>query len=295
MNFLEQSKKGKGSDGTYLLSFAAVFLATILAAVVAEVFALKILGHSLAGKVPEGKSEVLTFAFKLFPYVISLSVLILCVKYLNKRPILSIFTSRERFDWKRFFVSFSIWGGLMMVFLIVALNMGAPIEYQFNAGKFFPLMLVSLVLIPIQTTAEDALFRGYLFQGLGRTLKSGIIAILMLGGIFGYLHAGNPEVELLGQGVLIYYIATGVFMGILSHLDDGLELGMGFHAINNLFGVLILSTDWQVFQTNSLFIDHTPPAFGWDMIISLVIVQPLLIFTFFKIYKWKNVKEKFLN
>lgn len=295
MNFLEQSEKGKGGDGTYLLSFAAVFVATILGAFVAEFFAIKGFGHSLAGKLPEGKNEVIAFALKLLPYIFSLSVLLLCVKYFNKRPILSIFTSRERFDWRRFFVSFSIWGGILTLFLIIGIAMGAPIEYQFNASKFFPLLLVALVLIPIQTTSEDALFRGYLFQGLGRTVKSGVMAILILGAIFGYLHSGNPEVELLGKGVLIFYIASGVFMGLLSHLDDGLELGMGYHAVNNLFGVLILSTDWQVFQTNTIFVDHSAPVFGWDMIISLVVIQPLLIFIFYKIYKWRNVKDKFLN
>lgn len=186
-------------------------------------------------------------------------------------------------------------GGLLTLFLIIGLATGVPIEFRFNAGTFFPLLLVSIIFIPIQTTAEDALFRGYLFQGVGATFKSGIVAILILGGVFGYLHSGNPEVEMLGKGVLVYYISSGVFLGLLAHLDDGLELGMGYHAVNNLFGALILTNDWQAFQTNALFTDHSPPAFGWDMIISLILIQPLLLFVFYKIYKWKNVKSKFLK
>jgi len=295
MNFLEQSEKGKSGDGTYLVTFAAVFLTTIVAGSFSQIIAQKFFGFSLIGQLPEGKSEIASFALQLMPVVAALGVLMLCVKFINKRPIITIFTARDRFDWKRFFVAFSIWGFLLTVFLIIGIAMGSPIEYRFSATKFFPLLLVSLLLIPIQTTAEDALFRGYLFQGLGKTLKSGFMAVLVLGGIFGWLHSGNPEVEMLGKGVLVYYISSGIFLGLLSHFDDGLELGMGYHAVNNLFGALILTNDWQAFQTNALFIDRSPPAFGWDMIISLILIQPVLLFIFYKIYRWKNVKEKFLK
>lgn len=36
-------------------------------------------------------------------------------------------------------------------------------------------------------------------------------------------------------------------------MDDGLELSMGYHAINNIFAALILTNEWQAFQTDALF------------------------------------------
>ncbi|NRA10973.1 MAG: CPBP family intramembrane metalloprotease [Crocinitomicaceae bacterium] len=294
MNFLEQSEKDKRGGGMYLLTLILVFLTFVygmsMSAYVAEIH----LGFSLVDKIPEDQ-EAIAFGLQLLPFVLGFAVLLLCIKFLNKRPIRTAFTSRERFDWRRFFAMFTVWGGILTIFLCIGFAMHDPIEFQFNAGKFFPLLFFALILIPIQTTTEDLMFRGYLFQGLATFTKSGMMSLLILGAIFGYLHMGNPEVELLGNGIVIYYISSGVFMGILSYLDDGIELGMGYHVANNLFGVLILSTDWQVFKTNSLFLDHTPPSFGWDLIISLIVLQPAIIFLFYKIYKWKGVKEKLLK
>ena len=81
MNFLEQSKKGKGGDGTYLLSFAAVFFTTLIAGVFSEVIAVKFFGFSLAGQLPEGKSETVAFVLQLFPFVAALGILLLCVNF----------------------------------------------------------------------------------------------------------------------------------------------------------------------------------------------------------------------
>lgn len=280
--------------GMYLLTLILVFLTFAVGMFASAYIAEMYLGYSLVEKIPEGQ-EAIAFSLQLLPFVFGFATLLLSIKFLNKRPILTAFTIRERFDWKRFFTMFAVWGGILTVFLCIGFAMNDPIEFKFNASKFFPLLFIALILIPIQTTTEDLMFRGYLFQGLATLTKNGMITILILGGVFGYLHMGNPEVLLLGKGIVVYYISTGVFMGVLTHLDDGLELGMGYHAANNLFGVLILSTDWQVFQTNSLFIDHSPPSFGWDLILSLIVLQPLIIFLFYKIYKWKGVKEKLMQ
>jgi hypothetical protein len=78
-------------------------------------------------------------------------------------------------------------------------------------------------------------------------------------------------------------------------MDDGLELSMGYHAINNIFASLILTNEWQAFQTDALFMDHAKPTFGWDALLTIILIQPLLLFVFAKIYKWKNWKGKFLG
>lgn len=295
MNFLAQSKKNQEPSGIYLVTLSLVIIATLLMGFATQLFALKIFGIELGVGNVEGINKNLILAVQLLPFVGSFIAILLCVKYLHKQPILSVFTARERFDWKRFFISFSIWGSILTVFLFIGIAVGMPIESQFNLSSFFQLLLVSLLLIPLQTTAEDLLFRGVLFQGLGSRLNSGLMAILILGGLFGWLHSGNPEVNELGKGILIFYITSGIFLGLLTHLDDGLELGMGYHVANNLFGALILTNNWQAFQTDALFVDYSPPAFGWDLMLTMCLLHPLLLFIFYKIYKWKNVKDKFLS
>jgi len=118
------------------------------------------------------------------------------------------------------------------------------------------------------------------------------VSILITGVLFGLLHGANPEVAKIGYELLIYYIASGVFLGVVTHMDDGLELGMGYHAANNLFAALIVTNDWQAFHTDAIFIDHSPPEFGWDALLTLAVIQPILLLIFARIYKWKNWRKK---
>jgi hypothetical protein len=101
------------------------------------------------------------------------------------------------------------------------------------------------------------------------------------------LHFANPEVDKLGDIILITYLTTGFFLGAISLMDEGLELALGFHAGNNLFLSLFLTSDWTVFQTDSLFLDVSEPN------VLMYIIGPLVIYTilflvYAKKYKWKN-------
>ena len=73
------------------------------------------------------------------------------------------------------------------------------------------------------------------------------------------MHFWNPEVEKLGSIIIIAYITMGLFFGSITLLDEGLELAIGFHIGNNLLLALLLTSDWTVFQTYSLFIDKSTP------------------------------------
>jgi membrane protease YdiL (CAAX protease family) len=67
------------------------------------------------------------------------------------------------------------------------------------------------------------------------------------------MHIFNPEVSKIGYIILVYYIGTGLLLGIVTLMDEGMELALGFHAANNLVGALLISSDWSAFQTNSIF------------------------------------------
>lgn len=235
------------------------------------------------------------FISLLFPFLIGVLALFVGVKFIHKRPFLSILTIREKFDYNRFFFSFTIWGIVSIVCLFILIMFGAKIEWNFNPRTFFVLLIISLTFLPIQTFFEEAFFRGYLFQGSHFIFKKGIFVVLFTGILFGMLHGANPEVEKLGKFLLIYYVMSGVFLGLIALMDDGLELSLGYHAVNNIFAALILTNDWQAFHTDAVFIDKTPPTFGIENVLTLLVFQPLLILLFAKKYKWKNWKEKLLK
>jgi hypothetical protein len=148
--------------------------------------------------------------------------------------------------------------------------------------------------VPLQTSFEEYLFRGYLMQGIGVLCKNKWVPLVITSVLFGLLHIANPEIDKLGYILLVHYIGTGFFLGIITLMDEGLELALGFHAANNLFTALLVTADWTAFQTNSVLIDISDPADieSSEIFFSVLIVYPILIFIFAKVYKWTNWKDK---
>ena len=142
-------------------------------------------------------------------------------------------------------------------------------------------------MVPLQTSAEELFFRGYLMQGLGRIFPMRLLPFVITSTLFGLLHFANPEVDKLGDIILITYLSTGFFLGAITLIDEGLELALGFHAGNNLFLSLFLTSDWTVFQTDSLFINMSEPNVA-AYIIGPLIMYSVLFLVYAKKYKWKN-------
>ena len=182
-----------------------------------------------------------------------------------------------------------LWGTVSA--LIVIFNyMLSPDDYiwNFKPLPFLILFLMSIVMIPIQTSVEELLFRGYLMQGFGVLFKNRWVPLLITSILFGLLHLWNPEIDKLGIHLIWYYIGTGLFLGVITLMDEGIELALGFHAANNLVTVLLVTASWTAFQTESLLIDNAEPSLGKELIITLAITYPLLAVVFAKKYRWKN-------
>ena len=240
-----------------------------------------------------GKNLFLTL--QLVPFILLLITLVFCVTKIHKQPAITLFTSRNSFDWKRYFYSLTLYGSILSATTFISVMLGAPIKWNMNPTTIILLTSISLLIIPLQSAFEDVLFRGYILQGLSIKIKRPLISIMISGILFGLMHSGNPEVTLLGKSLLIYYILTGVFLGIVSVMDDGLELGMGFHTANNIFGTLIITNNWQVFQTDALWIDTSPARIGWDLWVSLFLIYPIMLFIFSKKYAWAPFKNYLLK
>jgi hypothetical protein len=52
-----------------------------------------------------------------------------------------------------------------------------------------------------------------------------------------------------------------------------------------------VSNDWQVFQTDALFLDYSAPEFSLNMLLVSIAFLVALIFVFKRIYGWKSLKE----
>lgn len=229
----------------------------------------------------------------LAPLVAGFFVVLGWTVLVHQQSITSLTTSRKKIDWKRIFFAFGLWSVITIVLTGIDIY-SSPEDYvlNFDLMKFIPLAIIAILLIPLQTSFEEYLFRGHMMQGLGLAVKNRWLPLIITSTLFGLMHIANPEVEKLGYSLLIYYIGTGFFLGILTLMDEGLELALGFHAANNLITALLVTADWTAFQTNSIYKDISEPNLGWDALIPVFVVFPILLLIFSKKYGWKNWKDR---
>ena len=220
----------------------------------------------------------------------------LVVKKLHDLPIMSVLSSRKKIDLERVLYSFMIWGTVVSAFVFLEYSLN-PENYVFNfkVKEFLILAVVAILFIPIQTSVEEIVFRGYLMQGFGHWLNSRFMALFLTSTVFGSLHLANPEITALGYEFVILYITVGFVLGIMTLMDDGLELALGFHAANNLIAALLVTADWTVFQTESILIDISEPSLGITDWVTPFIVFPILLALFARKYSWTNWKEKLFS
>lgn len=238
----------------------------------------------------------LSLTVNLIPFVFLLGLLFLLVRFIHERSILSLSTSRKSFDFKRF--GFSL--GLIVFITLLTFGISyyydnSMIQWNFNPVKFTILLIISLLLFPFQIGLEEYLFRGYLMQQIGIMARNRWTPLIITSVVFGIMHSANPEVAEMGYGVMVFYIGTGFLLGVMTLMDEGMELALGFHLGNNLMAALLITSDFSALQTDAVFkyTSETNPSNALiEMILSMAIMYPLILFLFAKKYKWQDWKDK---
>ncbi|CAM1356913.1 MULTISPECIES: CPBP family intramembrane glutamic endopeptidase [Tenacibaculum] len=304
MNFIQQAYKGENKWYLYILVIFIVFFGWQFLGVMP--LALTAILHSadVAEFTQAANDNFMTldinknlFLFMMIVmFALGLLFLFIGIKFVHKRPVKTIVTSRNKIDWKRFWFGFFTWGIISSLVIGVGILL-EPESYvwNFNAVPFFTLVAISFLFLPIQTSFEELLFRGYFMQALGILVKNRWLPLLITSVAFGLLHGANPEVEKLGAVSMVFYIGTGLFFGITTLMDEGTELALGLHAINNIVAAFFVTTDWTVFQTNALFIDTSEPSVGLEMFLPVFVLYPLMLIFFSKKYGWNNWKDKLVG
>ncbi|WP_136667961.1 CPBP family intramembrane glutamic endopeptidase [Flavobacterium sp. H122] len=229
---------------------------------------------------------LLSFAFVFFTVP-------LVTKWIHNQKFKDVVTSRKKVDWSRIFFSFSLWAVFQIVVTVISYY-ASPEDFvwNFQLKPFLILFIIAVIMIPLQTSAEELMFRGYLMQGFGLLAKNKWFPLIVTSVIFGSLHFFNPEVAKMGNIVMVYYIGTGLFLGILTLMDEGMELSLGFHAANNLITALLVTSEWSALQTHSILKDVSDPSAGFEVVLPVFVIFPVLLIVFAKKYGWTDWKEK---
>ena len=297
--FIRQAYKVLHEPWRYVLGAVIIFIAwqfigaiPLMAALVLKVLDSGEFPTDIPGMAQSLGSNLFLFLM-LFSFAVGLVGVFLVARLVHRQKIVSLTTARARIDWKRVTFSFVLWASVSAAFILIDIAL-SPDDYVYNfkPGPFLLLLLIAVILIPLQTSFEEYFMRAYLMQGIGIMARNKWVPLLITSVIFGGLHVLNPEVEKLGYGIMVFYMGTGLFLGILTLMDDGIELALGFHAANNLTAALLVTADWTAFQTDSIFRDVSEPGLGWDVFLPVLVIYPLLLLILAKKYRWKDWKNQ---
>lgn len=260
--YLDLAKLGRNHWWRYAITTAFVVLAALILGSVPLSLGLAYVqfdGDPATGFDPAsgallGLPPALSLALLLFPFVVWFGALLLAVLVIHRRHPRTLVTAGPRLRWGRLLAGAGVWVVLVaLMSLLEAVLFPGRYAFTPNLPALLPFALVAAVLIPIQTSAEELFFRGYVVQGAGLLTRRPWALAALSGLLFALPHAANPEVAVSFWPVMGFYLVFGAALALLTLRDGGLELALGVHAGNNLFTALFANFEGSALQTPALF------------------------------------------
>lgn len=303
--FFKVAFQGKNHFWRYLVVFVVAFLAAntigaiplgvMIAIAVArnpEVIAgtgANMMDFSIYGIDPNVGLILIVFSF-----AVGLIVTLLLIKPFHGRSYKSVFNGVSAIRWRRIFTGFGIWFAIMALYLAVSVGLD-PSNFSLNntSWSLLGLIIVSLLMLPFQATFEEVLFRGYLMQGIGVWTRSRITALIVTALLFGLMHSINPEIKEYGFWLVMpQYLVFGLTFGLITILDDGIELAMGAHAANNIFISIFVTQKAAALQTDALLEQQV--VYPVTDLVSVAVISFLFVLLLGYIYRW-NYRSRLTN
>ena len=110
------------------------------------------------------------------------------------------------------------------------------IKIIFNSFEILPVTGLFFAVF-IQSSAEEVLCRGFMYQRLLNGRKNAVTAVVVNSLVFAVLHLGNDGISVLGFYDLL---VTGIFFSLLVFYYDSLWLAMGVHTTWNFTQSILL-------------------------------------------------------
>ena len=293
-SFFQAARRGDNAISKYVITIILVVIGVFVGqiplglALMARSNDAGPISQDEIGSLMFGLNTHLALFLMLLSFAVALLALYVGVKYIHQKRFTDVLTGRMYLDWGRVLFSFGFWFVLALIIeFVVYLNMPETYTWQFEWKSFLLLLPIALLMLPLQTTFEEALFRGYLMQGLGLLTSSRILALLLTSIGFGLLHFANPEVEKFGLELMMtYYIGFGLLMGICTLMDEGTEIALGLHAANNIYGVTIVSFSGAALESPTIF--KVEELNAELMLIAAVVASVLFLIIVARKYQWNN-------
>jgi membrane protease YdiL (CAAX protease family) len=170
-------------------------------------------------------------AFSLSSIAVILPSVLLARLAMGPRPVGLLWSIAGRMRWRwmaRLMLPVVIAYGVSTLFSVVLLPLltGERIPSAAVSSTTWIVVIVAVLLVPLQATAEEIFFRGYLAQTIGGWLKHPLFAILLPVPLFTIGH----QYDVWG---LIDVSVFAVVAGWLAWRTGGLEASIVAHVVNN--------------------------------------------------------------
>lgn len=280
--YLEPARGENNQIWRYIVTVVAVIWVTLTVGLFLSVVAI-----AVEGTMDLTKFQPMTqLLLALLPYPATLAALWGGLWLLHKRGIKTLLRPVGAFSWGKVWLSALLWFGLAGAsdLVVWAMNPG-NYQWTFDARSFFAFLPVILLLLPIQTSTEELVFRGYLTQWMGRYSRKIWLPWILPSLVFMSMHGLNPEVQTYGALLTLpLYLAIGLLLSWVTLKSGGLEMALGLHFANNLYASLIVTFPNTALPTPALFsIQKYDPLTG-------LLQQLILIGVYLGIlYLWKRL------
>lgn len=199
-----------------------VIFSAILTIVFASVYGWDFILHMTQGY--EVMNTEMGQIFSDLGVIIMLPSLYIAVKIIKDRPFSSYSSSRGGWNHKLYFKALIIPVIIYIIFEAISLSITGVKGSNHFSVMFF---IACLILVPLQSIAEEYIFRGLLMQSLGSWFNMPILALLIQAVIFAAFHGYNS------LGIFGVFV-SGLVMGFFTWKTNGLEVGAALHTVNNL-------------------------------------------------------------
>jgi uncharacterized protein len=285
-DYLEVARSGKNDWWRYVISLPVIVLIWVMLGSIPVILLMAYVSMDenpatgFSGTGFNGVPVIPEFLITMSSFIPFIVATLLAVRFIHARSLKTLITSESHIRWERMFAGAGMWMVIATILSVLeALLYPGRYVLTFQPAALLVFAVLALIIIPIQTSAEELFFRGYLLQWMGLRLKNKWFLSILNGVLFFLPHAANPEMAsgsiLIGLG----YFAMGFFLALITLQDRGIELALGMHAANNLFAGLFANYVVTALPSPSLFTIQTlDPVYS---LVSLVVGMVVFYFIFF--------------
>ncbi|MBQ7928664.1 MAG: CPBP family intramembrane metalloprotease [Methanobrevibacter sp.] len=231
----------------FILASIIMFVVGVLMSLVTSlVFGLDFLKFVFGGGI-DGLNSAMPIIFSDLLIFMFVPGLYLASKIVNDRPFSSYASSRGGWNFKLYLKALIIPVILFVIFQYIDLTINGANAGTSQVSILF--LIVLFITIPLQSIAEEFMFRGILMQTLGSWFKIPILAVIIQAIIFALAHGYNS----FG---FVEMIVSGLVFGFFAWKTNGIEVSSALHTANNFcvgfFVMLGLYTSTSSPQLNSV-------------------------------------------